>query len=75
MVTATHTRHQDDQRWPVLNACQDFRIGIARNDLERARQLGSTGASNDELLLMVGALTSSLYNVLQLVDDLTQVEP
>ena len=74
-MTATHTRHQDDQRWPVLNACQDFRVGIARNDLERAHELDSTRASNDELLLMVGALTSSLYNLLQLVDDLTQAKP
>lgn len=71
-MTTTHVWHQGDQQRPVLNACQHFRMRIARNDLDRVRELDSAGTSSAELVLMVGALTSSLYNVLQLVDDLTQ---
>ncbi|MEZ0089719.1 hypothetical protein [Streptacidiphilus sp. EB129] len=56
-----------------LTAPQDFRVRVARNDLERARQLELGGAPAAELLLIVGALTSSLYNVLQLVGDLAEV--
>jgi hypothetical protein len=58
-----------------LTPTQDFRVRIARNDLEQARQLDSAAASNAQLLLAIGYLTSSLFNVLQLVDDLALVEP
>jgi hypothetical protein len=53
-----------------LTPPQDFRVRVARNDLERARHLDLGGAPPAELVLMVGALTSSLYGVLQVVEDL-----
>ena len=53
-----------------LTLSQEFRVRVARNDLERARQLDLGGAPPAELVLMVGALTSSLYGVLQVVEDL-----
>ena len=55
---------------PHLTPAQDFRARIARNDLERARSLDLAAAPPAELVLLVGALTSSLYGVLQIVDDL-----
>ncbi|MEZ0094543.1 hypothetical protein [Streptacidiphilus sp. EB129] len=58
---------------PRLSPTQDFRVRVARNDLEQAGQLDVGGTPPADLVLMVGALTSSLYNVLQLVADLAEV--
>jgi hypothetical protein len=54
-----------------LTASQGVRLRIARNDLERARRLDLAAAPPHELVLLIGALTSSLFNVLQVVDDVT----
>ncbi|WP_152645584.1 hypothetical protein [Streptacidiphilus albus] len=62
------------ERCSRLTPPQDFRIRIARNDLENARKLSVAEAPQEELALVVGALTASLYNVLQLVDDLAAGE-
>jgi len=61
--------------WSVptrLTPSQEFRIRVARNDLKRARELGESGAAPAELELMMGALVSSLYNALQIVEDLAE---
>ena len=61
--------------WSVptrLTPSQEFRIRVARNDLKRARELGDSGATPAELELMMGALVSSLYNALQIVEDLAE---
>ncbi len=61
--------------WSVptrLTPGQEFRIRVARNDLKRARELGESGATPAELELMMGALVSSLYNALQIVEDLAE---
>lgn len=61
--------------WSVparLTPGQEFRIRVARNDLKRARELGESAATPAELELMMGALVSSLYNALQIVEDLTE---
>ena len=53
-----------------LSPSQDFRVRVARNDLARVRGRDLPAAPASELQLEIGALVSSLYNVLQVVEDL-----
>jgi hypothetical protein len=55
----------------ALSPEQDFRLRIARNDLQRAHELDLTGASPMEVAQAAGALRSSLMNALAIIDDLT----
>ena len=66
------TELTDGTARPPLTPGQDFRVRIARNDLERAGGLDLTAEPAAELVLMIGALVSSLFNVLQIVDDLAE---
>jgi len=50
---------------------QDFRLRIARNDLQQAHELELAGATPFDLAMMAGALRSSLLNVLAIIDHLT----
>lgn len=50
---------------------QDFRLRVARNDLERAHELDMAGAPASKVAQLAGALRSSLMNALAIVDDLT----
>ena len=59
-----------DQSRPNLSPSQDFRVRVARNDLNRVRGRDLSAAPASELQLEIGALVSSLYNVLQVVEDL-----
>jgi hypothetical protein len=57
-----------------LSPIQTFRLRVARNDLERVRELDMVGAETTELALMAGAVRASLLNALQIIDDLTSEE-
>ncbi len=59
-----------DQSRPNLSPSQDFRVRVARNDLNRVRGRDLSAAPASELQLEIGALVSSLYSVLQVVEDL-----
>ncbi len=54
-----------------LSPEQDFRLRIARNDLQSAHDMELAGASPSDMVQLLGALRSSLLNVLAIVDDLT----
>ncbi|MFC1429614.1 hypothetical protein ACEZDB_02960 [Streptacidiphilus sp. N1-3] len=56
-----------------LDAAQTFRIKVALNDLLQAQQLDYSTAKGADLMLVTGALTSSLYSVLQIVEDIAEV--
>jgi hypothetical protein len=58
-----------DPAHPVwrLSPEQHFRLQVAWNDLQRAHELELAGATAFE----VGALRSSLFNVLAIIDNLT----
>ena len=56
-----------------LDATQSFRIRVALNDLAQAQQLNYSTAKGADLVLVAGALTSSLYSVLQILEDITEV--
>jgi hypothetical protein len=66
------TRTSAVQLWSSLTPQQEFRLRIARNDLERVRDLDMVGTAVTELALMAGALRASLMNTLAIIDDLTQ---
>ena len=53
-----------------LTPQQNFRVNVARGDLERVGNCDLSTATNATLLLELGALVSSLFNVLQIVEDL-----
>ena len=53
-----------------LSPSQEFRVRVARNDLDRVRGRDLSAAPASELQLEIGAIVSSLYNVLQVVEDL-----
>ena len=55
----------------TLSPEQDFRLRVARNDLDRAHELDLAGAEPFEVAQAAGALRSSLFNALQIIDDLT----
>ena len=59
-----------DQSRPTLSPSQDFRVRVARNDLDRVRGRDLSAVPASELQLEIGAIVSSLYNVLQIVEDL-----
>lgn len=54
----------------VLSPSQEFRVRVARNDLASVRGRDLSAAPASELQWAIGALVSSLYNVLQVVEDL-----
>ncbi len=54
-----------------LSSEQDFRLRVARNDLQRAHELELAGASAFEVARLAGALRVSLMNVLAIIDNLT----
>ena len=54
-----------------LSPEQHFRLRVARNDLDRAHDLDLAGAEPFEVAQAAGALRSSLFNALQIIDDLT----
>jgi hypothetical protein len=72
--TPLQTLTDPDAKTSRLSAAQTFRIRVARDDLDRARQMDLATASNADLLLILGAITSSLYSVLQIAEDLGQGE-
>jgi len=53
-----------------LSPSQQFRVRVARNDLDRMHGRDLSVVPGSELRLEIGALVSSLYNVLQVVEDL-----
>jgi hypothetical protein len=53
-----------------LSPSHEFRVRVARNDLDRVRGRDLSAVPASELQLEIGALVSSLYNVLQVVEDL-----
>ena len=53
-----------------LSPSQDFRVRVARNDLDRVRGHDLSAAPASELQWEIGALVASLFNVLQIVEDL-----
>lgn len=67
----TATLQPDGESRPPLNPSQEFRVHIARKDLERARQMDLGSAPPAELVLILGALVSSLYNLLAVLADVT----
>ena len=58
-----------------LTSVQDFRVRVARNDLERVRGLDLAAVSEETLLLELGAMSSSLYSVLAVLDEVAEVQP
>jgi len=58
-----------------LSPEQDFRVRVARNDLQRAHELDLAGASAFDVAQAAGALRASLHNVLAIIDDLVQGGP
>lgn len=59
---------------PALDPKTDFAIMVARRDLEGAEQLDVANATRGDVLAHLGAVTSSLRNVLGAVDALTGAE-
>ncbi|MHA6762055.1 hypothetical protein [Streptacidiphilus sp. PAMC 29251] len=57
-----------------LDATQTFRIKVALNDLLQAQQLDYSTAKGADLALVTGALTSSLYSVLQIIENIAEIE-
>ena len=55
---------------PPLSPSQDFRVRVARNDLARVRGRDLSAVPASELQWEIGALVSSLFNILQIVEDL-----
>ena len=53
-----------------LSPSQEFRVRVARNDLNRVRGRDPSAVAASQLQLEIGAVVSSLYNVLQVVEDL-----
>ena len=58
-----------------LSPEQQFRLRVARNDLDRARELDLAGAPPSEVAQATGALRSSLMNALQIINDVTGDQP
>ncbi|MEZ0092872.1 hypothetical protein [Streptacidiphilus sp. EB129] len=58
---------------PPLTPAQDFRVGVARHDLERARHVDLFTVAPAELLLLASALTGTVEDLLRLVADLAKV--
>ena len=54
-----------------LSPEQEFRLRVARNDLTRAHELDLAGAPAFEVAQTAGALRSSLFNALAIINDLT----
>ena len=73
--TPLHLLTEPDAPRPVLTPSQDFRANVARGDLERVRHLDLATLSNATLLLELGALTSSLYSVLAVLDQVAETHP
>lgn len=57
-----------------LLSSQKFRLAVARNDVALAEALLKGAPSQEDLVHTTGALVSSLYNVLQIVEDLAAGE-
>jgi len=55
-----------------LSPEQDFRVRVARNDLDRAHELDLAGASAFDVAQAAGALRASLFNALAIIDDLVR---
>ena len=55
---------------PPLSPSQDFRVRVARNDLAHVRGRDLSAVPASELQWEIGALVASLFNVLQIVEDL-----
>jgi hypothetical protein len=72
--TPLTTPTDPDATTSKLSAAQTFRMRIARDDLDRAREMDLATASNADLQLILGAITSSLYSVLQIAEDLGRGE-
>lgn len=66
---------ETDAPRPVLTPSQDFRVNVARRDLERVHNLDLAALSNATLLLELGALTSSLYGVLAVLGEVAEAHP
>ena len=60
----------DNTAQPPLTPQQNSRGDVARGDSERVRNCNLSTTMNATLLLELGALVSSLHNVLQVVEDL-----
>lgn len=58
-----------------LSPEQEFRVRVARNDLNRAHELDRVGASAFEIAQAAGALRSSLHNTLAIIDYLVEADP
>ena len=54
-----------------LSPEQDFRLCVARNDLQQAHEMDVAGVSAAEVAQLAGALRSSLFNALAIIDTLT----
>lgn len=69
-MATIHTERQERAWRAPLLPSQEFRVRVARNDLARVsgRDLSAVPAS--ELQWEIGAIVSSLFNVLQIVEDL-----
>ena len=65
-----HGIEQPDAETSHLSPSQEFRVRVARNDLTRVHGRDLSAAPASELTLEIGALVSSLLNVLQIVEDL-----
>jgi hypothetical protein len=63
---------EPDTSRPVLTPPQEFRIRVARYDLERVRDLDLSTTPASKLLLELGALVSSLYSVLGVLEQVTE---
>jgi hypothetical protein len=61
-----------EQPRPVLTPSQDFRVNVARGDLERVRHRDLATISNASLLLERGSLISSLYTALAVLDEVAE---
>jgi hypothetical protein len=68
-----HTLTEPDAPRPVLTPAQDFRVNVARGDLERICARDLSTATNATLLLEIGSLISSLYTVLCVLDQVAEV--
>ena len=63
------TEHPEADK-SALSPSQEFRVRVARNDLARVRDRDLSAVPTSELQWEIGALVSSLFNVLQIVEDL-----
>ncbi len=73
MVQATADTSATEPESRLLPS-QKFRLTVARNDMAQAEALLAGLPSREDLLHTTGALVASLYNVLQIVEDLAAGE-